>query len=254
MGMTLPFPEPESPELERFKVYARPDILELLHALRDRQTPVTLYCNAAASFVVSTVVAVEPALEEVIFECADDRAAQDALCAATDVVVVAFLDSAKLQFTVDAVAEPVTHQGNRALSVRLPKQLLRMERRSAPRRRTPVGRQPTCLVPVLDAPRRYESVQVMDISAGGLSMLVHSPRFDLTADRVLQPCYVDLPDVGQVTVALRVRYVDPAGFLGGSRRCGCEFVEPGEESIRSVQSYIDKLGGEQTGLLSRQVV
>jgi c-di-GMP-binding flagellar brake protein YcgR len=249
MSMTTPFPEPESPELERFAVYARQEIVGLLRELRDRQVLVTLYYDGAASFAVSNVLDVNAAYEELILDCAADRSTQGALYKAREIVVVAFVDNAKLQFTVTG-AEPVTHQSRSAFRVRLPQQVLRMQRRSAVRQQPLPSRPATCLVPVPGDKARYESVRVIDLSTGGLAMLAHPVQFDPPTDRILEPCYLDLPDIGQITVALRVRYVDAPADGGAGRRCGCEFVDLSGPALRTLQRYINRL--EAAGGGSRQ--
>lgn len=240
MSLTMPFPEPESPELERFAVYARQEIVGLLRELRDRQVLVTLYYDGASGFAVSNVLDVNASYEELILDCAADRTAQGALYKARDIVVVAFLDNAKLQFTVSG-AEAVTHQSRPAFRVRLPQQVLRLQRRNTVRQQPLPARPATCLVPVPGENARYESVRVLDLSTGGLAMLAHPIQFDPPTDRVLEPCYLDLPDVGQITVALRVRYVDAPTGEGGGRRCGCEFVDLGGPALRTLQRYINRL-------------
>ena len=60
-------------------------------------------------------------------------------------------------------------------------------------------------------------------------------------NQVLSPCYLDLPEVGQVNVALKVRYFEPITGSGHGRRCGCEFVDLGGVALRSVQRYVNRL-------------
>ncbi len=240
MSLTTPFPEPDSPELERFAIYSRSEIVSLLRQLRDKQVLVTMYYDQAAGFTVSNVLDVNEAFEELILDRTSDAAAQKAIYASKQLVVVAFLDNVKLQFSV-GTAEAVDHQGRAALRVRLPQQLLRMQRRGAYRRQPPAVRPATCLVPSPRDQGQYESVRVLDLSVGGLALFVHPVQFDLPTDRDLENCYLDLPDVGQITVTLRVRYVDAQASPDGLRRCGCEFVDLSESAARMLQRYMNKL-------------
>ncbi len=241
MSLTTPFPEPDSPELERFAIYSRSEIAGLLRQLRDKQVLVTLYYDQAAGFTVSNVLEVNEGFEELILDRTSDAAAQKAIYASKQLVVVAFLDNVKLQFSVGA-AEAVEHQGRPAFRVRLPQQLLRMQRRGAYRRQPPAVRPATCLVPSPGKKGQYESVRVLDLSVGGLALFVHPVQFSLPADHTLENCYLDLPDIGQITVTLRVRYVDDVQASNdGVRRCGCEFVELSESAARMLQRYMNKL-------------
>lgn len=240
MSLTTPFPEPDSPELERFAIYSRSEIASLLRQLRERQVLVTLYYDQAAGFTVSNVLDVNEGFEELILDRTSDAAAQKAIYASKQLVVVAFLDNVKLQFSV-GTAEPVDHHGRPAFRVRLPQQLLRMQRRNSYRRQPPPMRPATCLVPSPNERGQYESVRVLDLSVGGLALFVHPIQFDLPTDHNLDNCYLDLPDVGQITVTLRVRYVDTQASNDSVRRCGCEFVDLSESAARMLQRYMNKL-------------
>ena len=143
MSLTTPFPEPDSPELERFAIYTRSEIVGLLRQLRDKQVLVTLYYDQAAGFTVSNVLDVNEGFEELILDRTSDAAAQKAIYASKQLVVVAFLDNVKLQCSV-GTAEAVDHQGRPAFRVRLPQQMLRMQRRSSYRRQPPIVRPATC--------------------------------------------------------------------------------------------------------------
>lgn len=247
MSMITPFPEPDSPELERFAVYGVQQITDLLRELRDRQILVTLYYDDQASgFTVSNVLEVDTSRDEVVLDCAADRSAQRAVDHARAVVVIAFIDSSKIQFRVSAV-EPTMHQSRPAFRFRMPRRLLNIQRRSSPRRQPPVSRPATCLVPVPGEDGRYESARVLDISIGGVALLASPVLFDLARDQILDNCYLDLPDIGQVTVSLRVRYMDAWPGEGGGRRCGCEFVELAGTALRTTQRYLNRLDAQQGG-------
>ena len=109
---------------------------ELLRQLRDKQVLVTLYYDQAAGFTVSNVLDVNEGFEELILDRTSDAVAQKSIYASKQLVVVAFLDNVKLQFSV-GTAEAVEHHGRPAFRVRFPQQLLRMQRRSSHRRQPP---------------------------------------------------------------------------------------------------------------------
>jgi c-di-GMP-binding flagellar brake protein YcgR len=240
MSMTTPFPEPESAELERFALYGRQEIAGVLRELRDRQVLVTLYFDGGANCAVSNVLDVNLAFEELILDSAADPASQGALYRAAEIVVVGFLDNAKIQFTVGA-AEPVTHQSRAAFRVRLPRHVLRMQRRTVVRQQPLPGRPATCLVPVPGESARFESLRVLDLGVGGLALQALGLPFELLPEQRLAPCYLDLPEVGQVTVTLQVKYIERAAAPAEGRRLGCEFVDLGGTALRTLQRYINRL-------------
>ena len=240
MSLITPFPEAESPAMDRFALHGKDGIAALLDELRQRGSLVTLYYDNAAGFTVGNVVDVDAERETVSLDCAGDGDVQRSIALARDIVVVAFLDSTKIQFTL-AGAQPVDHQGRAAFRLRLPRRVLRIQRRGAPRRNPSGGRPPVCRVPVPGTVDQYEPVRVLDISLGGLAVLATPRLFHLARDQVVGPCHLDLPELGQIGVSLRVRYMEAWPSEVGGRRCGCEFVELGDGARRSLQRYLERL-------------
>jgi c-di-GMP-binding flagellar brake protein YcgR len=240
MSLITPFPEAESPALDRFALQGRDGIAALLDELRHRGSLVTLYYDNAAGFTVGNVVDVDAERETVSLDCAGDGDVQRSIAAAGDIVVVAFLDSTKIQFTL-AGAEPVGHHGRPVYRLRLPRRVLRIQRRSAPRRHLSGGRPAICRVPVPGSSEQYEPARVLDISLGGVAVLATPRLFDLARDQIVGPCHLDLPELGQISVSLRVRYMEAWPSEVGGRRCGCEFVELGDGARRALQRYLERL-------------
>lgn len=240
MSLITPFPEAESPALDRFALHDRDGIAALLDELRRRGSLVTLYYEDAAGFTVGNVLDVDAAREAVVLDCAGAVEVQHSIALAGDLVVVAFLDSTKIQFTLEG-AESVDHQGRAAFRLRLPRRVLRIQRRGAPRRNPSGSRPAICRVPIPGSADRYEPARVLDISLGGLALLATPRLFDLSRDQVVGPCHLDLPELGQIGVSLRLRYMEAwSGAIGG-RRCGFEFVELGDGARRSLQRYLGRL-------------
>jgi len=240
MSLITPFPEAESPALDRFALRGREGIAALLDELRHRGSLVTLYYDNAAGFTVGNVVDVDAERETVALDCAGDGDVQRSIELARDIVVVAFLDSTKIQFTL-AGAEPAGHQGRAVFRLPLPRRVLRIQRRGAPRRNLSGGRPAICRIPVPGIEDQYEPARVLDISLGGVAVLATPRLFHLARDQVVGPCHLDLPELGQIGVSLRVRYMEAWPSEVAGRRCGCEFVELGDGARRSLQRYLERL-------------
>lgn len=255
MGQTNPFPEPDAPELELFTVYARAEIIGLLRQLRERGVLTTAYYDRNSRFAVTTLLAVNPEFEEVIFDVPADERAQRHLLAAEDLVFVAFIEHIKLQFRARKAAATL-HDGAPAFRVRVPAELLRLQRREFFRVRTPISRPALCLVPCTESdgpaaegghgePRTYEKLTLLDISVGGLALLTYPHKLTLPPGKTIEGCYLDLPGIGQVTVSLAVKHVDSAGRDGRARSVGCEFVASAPQARMMLQRYVNKLDAEQ---------
>jgi c-di-GMP-binding flagellar brake protein YcgR len=239
-----PFPEADSPALARYALEDAARIGATLAELCDRRALVTLYYDDAAGFTVASVVEVDAAQGALVLECSGADAVQRAVASASGLVAVAFIEGDKIQFTV-AAPEPIERAQRPALRLRLPRRVLRIQRRSAPRRQPAGGRPAVCRVPLPQRPDQFEAVPVLDISLGGLALLAPPPLYGLVTGQVLQPCLLDLPEVGQVRIGLKVRYLEAWPNAAGGRRCGCEFAGLGDGARRALKSYLDRFEAAQ---------
>ncbi len=149
MGMTTPYPEPESPELERFTVYSQVEIAATLRRLRDEGSLLTAYFDAEPGFLVTVVLDVNADFEEVVFDYGADGVAQKRLLASKHIVFVGFLEHIKVQF-IARVAEATQHDERPAFRIRFPESLVRLQRRDFFRVRPPMSKPAKCLVPYGD--------------------------------------------------------------------------------------------------------
>lgn len=249
MGMTTPFPEPESPDLERFTVYSKVEIAAVLRQLVEEGALVTAYFDSDPGFLVTVVLDVNDKFEEVIFDVAVDVIAQKRLLASKHIVFVGFLEHIKVQF-ISHVAEETQHDGRPAFRVRLPESLLRLQRRDFFRVRPPLSKPAKCLVPYGEDGKQYESLRVVDLSVGGLAALTYPEKFDLPSGQLIENCFLDLPGVGSVNVAITVRHVDAVPKDEKARRCGCEFVDMAPAARVMLQRYINRIDAENRKVAS----
>jgi c-di-GMP-binding flagellar brake protein YcgR len=247
--LTTPFPETDSPELERYTLYSRGEIVAMLRQLQRARLPVTIFAGAPGNFALTRLLAVKPDFEELVFELPLDPAQHALVLSAGPLVLVAFLELVKLQFGARA-AESIEHDGRPALRVRLPGEMLRLQRRDFFRVRTPTERPPTCLVSSGSDARQYESVLVSDVSVGGMAMITYPERISLPDTGLIENCFLDLPGIGSINVSLRLRRVESMEGAGAPDvRCGCEFVGMSPQGQMMLQRYVNRVGAEQRGRL-----
>jgi c-di-GMP-binding flagellar brake protein YcgR len=243
VAMTQPVPEPASAALDRYTVGSRNEIVAFLRQLHEEHCAVTVYFGDVGAFAVTRLLAVKPDFEELVCALPSKPAERDPLLACGTLVFVAFLDQVKLQFAARA-AEAMPYEGQPAFRVRLPEQLLRLQRRDFARVRTPLDRPAICLVPWGPDGRQYESVALTDISVGGLAMIAYPERFALPDDGTIANCYLDLPGVGSANVTLRLRHQQGVQD-GAAQGCGCEFVDMSPQARVMLQRYINRLDAGQ---------
>jgi flagellar brake protein len=247
MGMTSPFPEPESPDLAPFTVYARAEIIALLQSVGRSGTLTTVYFDAQAGFAVTALLAVNPDFEEVLFDIPRDTDTHRRLLAADSLTFVSFIDHIKLQFAARR-AEATQFEDKPAFRVRLPEQLLRLQRRDFYRVRTPVTRPAHCLVPYGADGRQYEKLRLLDISIGGVAVVAQPQKFELADGMRVNECFLDLPEIGSVGVSLQVRHLVRRADEESARAVGCEFVDITPVARTLIQRYVNKLDADHRRL------
>jgi c-di-GMP-binding flagellar brake protein YcgR len=235
MALTTPFPEPASPQLERFAVDSRSEILAVLHALLQRAQPITAFAEAGAAGVVLRPVACDEASGVIAFAAEADDAR---LPAARPLTFVGFLDGVKLQFTAEA--RPWANSERTGLAVPVPRRLYRLQRRRAERLGTSPGPRAVCRVPRADG-SGFDVFVVLDLGRGGVALGAPAGCSVVEVGQRLDGCRLDLPGVGGVGVALRVRHVSAA--RGSGRRIGCEFEALTPAAAGALARFAAKGGG-----------
>jgi len=223
MGMTTPFPEPDSPELQRFVVESRQEIVGLLRGVRDRGVPMNVFIDVGSAFDVLALLRIDEAGGALVFASPVDASMRSRLIDAPSVTFVGFVDAVKLQFKAFGAAAG-NHAGLPSISVPIPAELIRLQRRASARVRPAGARGAVCRVPLDGSPGEYEALRILDISTGGLAVLAYPERFEPVIGAEIEGCRLDLPGVGGAEVSLRVRHIDPLLADERARCCGCEFV------------------------------
>jgi len=224
MGFPTPFPEPDSPELQRFAVRSRSEIVSRLRALQEAAVPLNAFVDADASFGVVTLRRVDEGAGELGFAGTAVRGWRERLRIAPLTTFVGYDDLGKVQFAT-RLATGGGGPGGTVFATRIPELLFSLQRRSAARMRVETAREAICRIPVPDGAGEWEALRVVDIGKSGLAVLTYPERFEPVLGSEIDGCRLDLPRVGGATVSVRVRHLGP--MMAGDepvRLCGCEFV------------------------------
>lgn len=223
MGMATPFPEPDSPELERFAVRSEAEIVGLLRLVQERGVPLNAFVDAGLPLGMVMLLKIDDVAHALAFARLDDATVSGRALAGRPVTFVGFVDSIKVQFAASGVS--MGAGGDAAtFTVSIPAQFHRFQRRSAGRVRPKAGRSAVCRVPLPGGTGERETLRVLDVSTGGIAVLTHPERFEPMVGAEIDDCRLDLPGVGGAVVSLRVRHVGPKPGEEGVRCCGCAFV------------------------------
>ena len=231
MGFPTPFPEPDSPELQRFAVSSSAEIVSRLRALQETAVPLNAYVDTGALIGVVTIQRVDAAAGQLVFKAPADEGLSGRLVGAALATFVGFDHAGKVQF--GATPFPRRAGGGAEFTTPIPDQLFRLQRRSAARVRLEGAKAAICRIPVPGGTGEREALCVLDIGTGGIAVLAYPQWFEAVIGAEIDECRLDLPGVGGATVSLRVRHLGPQPDEGQAPCCGFEFVRmtPGLRSM-----------------------
>ncbi|MFM9966839.1 MAG: flagellar brake protein [Burkholderiales bacterium] len=243
-------PEIESLDLEKFQVYSRIEMLSVLRAIQTQRVLMTLYFNHGDEFVLTTLLAINPDYEEMVFDAGPDRQLNDRLTKSRRIVGVAFVDNVKVQFNASS-AEKISYQGTDAFRLRLPDSVLRLQRRNYFRIPTPIAKPLPCSVSLpanaeQGLAEKTVDLMVLELGCGGLGVAVVPEQMRVDTGTRLEKFSLVLPNEGTVQCAIVVRHISDASKGNVRRhRLGCQFVDMSAPMAGLVQRYINKADRER---------
>ena len=234
---------PAALDEDRFARYAvrdRREILQLMRALIEKRLLLSVQLRGGPSFL-TVALAVSPDDGSVILDASADEAVNALVGAAYELVCTTRLDNVRVQFSLQAPAR-ARHDERPALRAALPERILRLQRREFFRLPTPHTAPPHCVITFAGAGGRKKSVSVriLDISGGGVAVLVppQEPSFEPGAE--FDDCRLQLPDGAPLPVRLIVRNLFEVERPNAVRvtRAGCEFIGQSTAASARIQRYI----------------
>lgn len=238
-------------DAQDFAEYVLTDPLEIaavMNGLVQQRTMMSAYPEGSRDFLLTTLLAHDKDGHRLILDPPADDDGKARALAAPMLTFSALLDKIKIQFS-SGPAAAIEFQGYPAFSVPPPEQLLRLQRREYYRLITPVAHAIVCQIPVRaeDGTVRSFEARVLDISGGGLGVMVPPRDLALSTNMEFEECTLVLPEFGAVTSPLRIRNVFQVTNRNGitMMRAGCQFVDlpPGAEA--TIQRYILKIERER---------
>jgi c-di-GMP-binding flagellar brake protein YcgR len=218
----------------------RLEISKFLRSIEEKKSLMKIYIQQRAVAVSATILNVDPENSAIILE---DSAEGDlkGLHENEDVSYEITLDSARILFSSQEVS-PCEHDNRPALRLSLPKSLMRIQRRDSYRLDVPVTDPATCRI-TLPGNAGTVSLQVKDISTGGVSVVDNQQMLGSSTGALYSSCQLDLPGTGTLSVKLQVmRFMSEAlPFEQESRHVGCKFVDLHNSTEIQVQNYISSL-------------
>lgn len=162
--------------------------------------------------------------------------ANEALLQNRHVTFYAEFGGMNIEFTASG-PEALTHKGAPAIRLEFPKVTVSRSRRVHPRAPVPPDFPLHCAIPA-GAGVALEG-QIMDISEGGLGLLVRSSYLVPAPETLIRGWRIERPGKEVIVVDLQVRHCRPVVLADGSEahRWGCQFLNPSDEVRALIRAF-----------------
>lgn len=225
------------------------EIAFVLRQLASRRSMITAYYGSGGKFLLSSVVGVSADEHTVFLDLGNDEAAIVGAIAAGNLLCITQLEQIKIQFQITS-PERTEYERFPALAAPLPAVLLRLQRREYYRLTTPVAEALACQIVLKGETPHTVEAKVLDISGGGISVLIPPQGTDFQPGMEFQDCRLVLPDFGPVTASLRVKNLFMLTGRNGVAmlRAGCQFSNLSTPMANAIQRYILKVERDRKSL------
>jgi c-di-GMP-binding flagellar brake protein YcgR len=233
-------------EFSQYLLGAKSEMYPVFRGLVQHASLITMIFHEGLDMVLTSLLRYGD--NGLIFEYGASSEMNRKVLQADKVFCDAQLEKVKIQFILHGVNH-VEVDGRPAFHAALPDRILRLQRREHYRLATPVARPLICNIPFpsIDGSIVPVTTHVADISGGGVCLAGLPLELPLETDMELPGCCIELPEVGSVSVILRLRSVTETANRGGTRakRAGCEFVDMSGQMAKLIQRYIMKVERER---------
>lgn len=246
MGANTAF-DPVAQADERFTLRSRPEIVAVLRSLAKQNAMITVYFDQGREFILTTILDVNPEFHELVLDLGADTRANKLLLQSTRLLVVGHEDRIKVQFAT-GLAQATMHAGHPAFRLRIPGALVRLQRRDFYRIQLPMGKPLKAhLQPFADQPDKLLEARLVDLSCGGVAMILAAVGVPMEVGSVYPACSINLPGVGTVSAPVEITYVREVNLKNGSReqRAGCRFINLPGPMQSMIQRYINRTERER---------
>ena len=224
--------------LDDFRITSPVEIKAMLRKLADSNTP--MHINAPDGGALSaTLWTVDSLRGTISFSASPDEPQLQHIVQCDEAVVVAYLDSVKLQFDVN---EMVVVHGVResALSCAFPEVIYRFQRRGSFRVRPVLRSSPLVRFRHPELPDMGLSLRVLDVSLGGCALFLPQDVPPLTPGVTVNGVEIELDGDTHFTANLRLQHLSSLNEEAKGMRVGCEMLRLPADSERLLQRYIDQ--------------
>lgn len=234
-------------EASRFTVTWKKEIIFILRAVMEKTELVTAHFNQGQDFILTSIIQVDANRDLVFLDLGANEAQNQKILGSGKVIFVTAHDKVKVQFVSDKV-EKALYGGRDVLKIALPKSLINLQRREFYRVTTPIAHPLKCIILMGD--KSKVTVTVVDISIGGIGVVLPPEGVEVEPGMKFRECYIALPEIGELLAELEIRNVFEIVLKNGSKtkRAGCRFTNLSAHMQSMIQRYIIKVERERRAM------
>lgn len=236
----------EPADYAKYLLHGKTEVIFVLQALRAAADRVTAYFNDGKDFLLTSVIAVDD--HGLTLDYGSDAEMNRRALAADKLFCAASHEKVRVQFLLRGLKRVDAADGP-AFRAELPESVLRLQRREYYRLTTPIARPLKCQLSLTaaDGGQRKVEASIIDISGGGLAIMVPPVGVEFTAGMEFPSCRVELPEVGFIVATLQVRNLFEVTLRSGGHvsRAGCQFLDLPGPMLTLVQRYIVRVERER---------
>lgn len=223
--------------LDEFRLQTQVEIQGVLRELINSSVLVTISTPDGTAYT-TTVWTMDSARGTVSFDADAHDPRISSLIDADEAVAVAYLDSVKVQFDVNALVL-VRGDKHAALNCEWPREVYRIQRRSTFRVK-PIANGSAAAHFCLPGAPCQTHLRILDVSLGGVALQLPDGAPKVEPGQQLGRVELDLDADTRIHADLIVHHVTVMDRDGRGSRLGCEFVRLPADEGRTLQRFIDQ--------------
>jgi c-di-GMP-binding flagellar brake protein YcgR len=246
--------EPETDDMEPYRIRSRQEIITLLRSLAMRHQLLHMDFDGIEESLVTAILKVHEPDGSLIVSGASTAYGNQRIVESGEITFETVLDRVRIVFSVNH-AEICEYQNRAALRMAIPASLIRLQRRESFRVPIPAATPARCTIQLPHDSERGAgpvSVALQNVSGGGIAIIDEAMALDDTIGRIYEDCRIDLPGASPIVTKLQIRNSRNVRLANGKtvRRLGCLFLDLPRPMMAAVQRYILNLEREQNARLS----
>lgn len=228
--------------LDDFRIVAPHEVAAILRHLCEAGVRVYLNSSTGNAVVTTVLWSMDAKRGSIGFTVEVDDPAMPLLLESGEAVVVAYLDSIKLQFDVHNLL--LVHGARDSiLNCTYPSELYRFQRRNTFRVRPLLRSSPMARVRQSESADSPMALRVLDVSIGGCALFLPdgaSLTQPMLRGDLFTQAHFDLGADTRFNVDLQLHHATPLSTDAKGLRLGCEFVRADSAVLRALQRFIDQ--------------